>query len=390
MEEGVQGSDVKNVEVDKSQEEEEIPAVPLDVKALEDSQASVLKKKVGLDKVEELEKAKSPKKVLKKSKKKVEEMQSSSAKKGEVDKSNEEEEIDDALVVEKVVQDSQASVLERKVASNKVEESKKAKGPKKVLKKKLKKAVEAVQGSGKKECEDKAKEEDEITAVSMVGKVLEVTQSSVLKRKIGLDKEEESKKSKRSKKVLKKSSKKVEGVQSSAAKKYDVEVPELLQASSIRPVTEDSQNEGVTFCPERATESVAALPKVAKVVNKSEVGELKKNASSSDLVHQKEKLEEEEELKKAKRPKKILKKIKKKVEVVQGSDAQKEEEDQSAVEETVAVSMLEEVLEGSHASVLKRKLVLDAVEEPKKAKRPKKLLKKLKKKVEEVQGSATE
>ncbi|XP_026415299.1 golgin subfamily A member 6-like protein 1 [Papaver somniferum] len=388
MEEGVQGSTMKNEEVDKSQEEEEIAAVPLDEKVLEDSQASVLKKKVGLDEVEELKKAKTPRKVLKKSKKKVEEVQSSAAKKGEEDKSNEEGEIDEALVVEKVVQDSQASVIERKVASNMVEESKKAKGPRKVLKKKLKKTVEAVQGGGKKEGEDKAKEEEETSAVSMVGKVLEVTQSSVLKRKIGLDKEEESKKSKRFKKVLKKSRKKVEEVQSSSAKKYDVEVPELLQAS-IRPVTEDSQNEEVTFFPEGATESVSALPKVAKVVHKSKVGEPKKKASSSDLVHQKEKLEEEEELKKARRPKKILKKIKKKVEVVQGSDAQKEEEDKSEVEEVGAVSMVEEILEDGHASVLKRKLVLDTAEEPKKAKRPKKLLKKLKKKVEEVQGSAT-
>ncbi|XP_026444694.1 uncharacterized protein LOC113345045 [Papaver somniferum] len=388
MEECMQGSAVENVEVDKSEKEEEIPAVPLDEKVLEDSQASMLKKKVGSDKVEELKKAKTPMKILKKSKKKVEEVQSSAAKKGEEDKSNEEGEIDDALVVEKVVQDSQASVLERKVASNKVGELKKPKGPRKVLNKKLKKTVEAVHGSGKKQGEDKAKEEEEITAVSTVGKVLEVTQSSVLKRKIGLDKEEESKKSKRFKKVLKKSSKKVEEVQSCATKKHDVEVPELLQAS-IGPVTEDSQNEEVTLCPERATESVAALPKVAKVVNKSEVGEPKKKASSSDLVHPMEKMEEGGEPKKAKRPKKILKKIKKKVEVVQGGDAQKEGEDKSEVEEVVAVSMVEEILEDSHASMLKRKLVLDTVEEPKKAKRPKKLLKKFKKKVEEVQGSAT-
>ncbi|KAI3953068.1 hypothetical protein MKW98_020263 [Papaver atlanticum] len=383
--EAVQGGGKKEGE-DKAKEEEEISAVSMVGKVLEVTQSSVLKRKIGLDKEEELKKAKRFKKVLKKSSKKVEEVQSSAAKKGEEDKSNEEEEIDDALVLEKVVQDSQASVIEWKVASHKVEESKKAKGPKKVLNKKLKKTVEAVQGGGKKEGEDKAKEEEEISAVSVVGKVLEVTQSSVLKRKIGLDKEEELKKSKRFKKVLKKSSKKAEEVQSSAAKKYDVEVPELLQAS-IRPVTEDSQNEEVTFCPERATESVAALPKVAKVVNKSEVGEPTKKASSSDLVHQKEKLEEEE-LKKAKRPKKILKKIKKKVEVVQGSGAQKEGGDKSEVEDIVAVSMVEEILEDSYGSLLKRKLVLDTVEEPQKTKRPKKLLKKLKKKVEEVQGSA--
>ncbi|KAI3876094.1 hypothetical protein MKW92_016409, partial [Papaver armeniacum] len=331
MDEGVQGSAPKNEEEDKSEEEEEIAVVPLDEKVLDDSQVSVLQKKVGLDAVEESMKAIWPKKVMKESKKK------------------------------KAI-------------------------------KKLKKKVEELeddQFSAKKKEKDKAKkEEEEMAVVCMAGKELEDSESSVPKREVGIDKVEVSKKAKGPKEALKKKLKK-EGaeVQDSGAIKYVAEAPGLLQESDSR-VMEDSKSEEVAVCPEGDAESVAALPKVAKVVDKSQAGKPKKKASSSALVEQEEELKKIEEMKKAKKPKKVLKKPKKEVEDVQGSVAKKEEEDESREEEEiVTVPIIGKILEDSHSSVLKRKLVLDTVEELKKVKRDKKLLKKSKKKVEEEQCS---
>ncbi|KAI3926435.1 hypothetical protein MKX01_032623 [Papaver californicum] len=337
---------------------------------------------------EDSKKAKKPKKVLKKSKKKVEELHSSAARKEEEDKSMVEEQIVDVPMVEKLSKHSHTSMLKRKLVLDTVEEPKKAKRPMKLLKTSRKKVEGEQRRCAKKEEHDKSKEDEDIAVVPTVENVLKDSQATVLMKKVALDELEESKKAKKIKKVLKKPKKKVEKVQGSAAIKYDVEAPELLQASN-RPVTEDSQNEEVTFCQERATESVAALSKVANVVDKSEVGEPKKNDSSNDLVHQEEKFEIEEELKKAKKPKKVLKKTKKKVEELQGSASRKEEEDKSMVEEQiVAVPMAGEVLEDTQVSGLMTKVASDEVEESTEAKRPKKVLKKVKKRVKDVQGSA--
>ncbi|KAI3838406.1 hypothetical protein MKX03_000650, partial [Papaver bracteatum] len=370
--------DSHNEEVTFSPESvtQSIAALPKVANVVDKSEVAEPKKKALLSDLfeqetkleEESKEPKMPKKILIKSKENVEVVQGNAAKNEEGEKSKDEEDIVAVPIIEK----SRASVRKRKLVLDTLEEPKIAKKPKKLLKKSKKKVEEEQCSAAKKEEPDMSKEEDEVAAVSKVEKVLENSQASMLKSKVSLDEVEGSKKVKYIKKALKRPKKKANEMQGSAAIKYDVEVPELLQASII-PVTEDSQNEEVTFCPERDTESSAALPKVAKVVNNSEVGGPKKKESSRDLVHQNEKLEqEEEELKKAKRPKKFLKKLKKKVELVQGCDAQKEEEDKPVVEEIV----------------LKRKLVLDTGEGPMKAQRPKKVLQESKKKVEEVQGSA--
>ncbi|XP_026444669.1 uncharacterized protein LOC113345027 [Papaver somniferum] len=229
---------------------------------------------------------------------------------------------------------------------------------------------EAMEGSAMKKEDDKCIEEEEIDHVPGVDKVVEDSQ------KAASNKVEESKKANKPEKILKKSNKKLEQVQDTAAIKCLVEVPGLLQASN-RPVTEDLQNKEVTFCPESATKSVAALSQEANVVDKSEVGEANKKASSSDLVEQEKKLEEAEDLKKAKTPKKIFIKSEKFFEEPQGSVAEKEAEEKSKEEEEiVAVPMVEKILEESDASTLKRKFVLGIAEEPKKAKMPKKFLRK--------------
>ncbi|XP_026391573.1 reticulocyte-binding protein 2 homolog a-like isoform X2 [Papaver somniferum] len=178
---------------------------------------------------------------------------------------------------------------------------------------------------------------------------------------------------------------------------YKVEAPEVWQIynqASNRHVLKDSKNEEVTFCPESSTENVAAPPKVAKVVDKSQTGKPKNKALASDLMEQDEELEKEEEANKATKPKKILRKSKKKVEEMQGGGAKKdkgdhsniefdeEEKDMSNREEEIAVvHIVGKVSEGSQASGLKRKV-------SKKVTKPKKVLKKSKKKIEEVQGSA--
>ncbi|KAI3891332.1 hypothetical protein MKX03_008283 [Papaver bracteatum] len=495
MDEGVQGSPVKNEEEDKSEEEEEIAAAPLNEKVLDDSQASVLQKKVGLDAVEESEKAKRPNKVMKKLKKKLEELEDDqfSAKKKENDKAKkEEEEMVVVCMAGKELEDSESSVPKREVGIHKVEVSEKAKGPKEAFKKKLKKKLADVPDSGaikyvaedpgplqesdsrvmedsqseeaavcperdadsvaalpkvgkvvdksqdgkpkkkasssvlveqkeelkemeetkkskklkkvlikaKKEVEDvqeqcsgvkkeeneNSKEQDKFFAVSIVEKVLEDSEATLLDCKVSLDEVDESKKAKKIKKASKKQEHKANEVQGSAAIKYDVELPELLQESDSR-VTKDSQSEEVVFCPERNAECVAALLKVAKVADKSQCGKPKKKASSSHLVEQEEELKKVEETKKAKKLKKVSKKAKKKVEDVHDSVAKQAEEDKSE-EVVIAVPITEKILEDSHSSVLKRKLILDTVEETKQVKRAKKLLKKSKKKVVEEKCSA--
>ncbi|KAI3951293.1 hypothetical protein MKW92_037790 [Papaver armeniacum] len=183
--------------------------------------------------------------------------------------------------------------------------------------------------------------------------------------------------------------------------KHDAETPELLQASNMR-AKEDSQSEEVTLCPERATESIVALPKVKKVVDKSEAGKHKKKASSRDLVEQEEELEKGEESRTSKNPTKILKRSKKKVEEVQGGAAIKEkschpntefdEEEKNKFEdekEIIAVPMAGKVSEGTQVSPIKKKVALDKEDDLKKVKKLKKVLKKSKKKVKEVQGDAT-
>ncbi|KAI3850117.1 hypothetical protein MKW92_036036 [Papaver armeniacum] len=433
------------------------------------SSSHLVEQEEELKKIEEMKKAKKLKKVSRKAKKKVEDVHGSVAKQAEEYPS--EEVVVAVPITEKILEDSHSSVLKRKLVLDTVEETKKVKRAKKLLKKSKKKVVEEQCSAAKKEEHDKSKEEDEVDVVSMVEKVLEDSQASALKRKVSL----ESKKAKEVKKALKKREKKANEEQGGAAIKYDVEVPELLQASN-RPFTEDSQNEEVTFCPEKATESVAGILKVAKVVVKCQAGKPNKKASSSDIVEQEEELlkekvskkakkhkkvlkkikkkveevpgsapellqesdsrvmkdsqsevvdfctevvskvakgvdkgqggkpkkkaslgdlvvqEEElkkiEETKKAKKLKKVLKKAKKKVEAVQGSVANKEEEDKSE-EVVVAVPIIKKILKDSHSSVLKRKLVLDTVEETKKFKRAKKHLKKSKKKVKEEQCSGS-
>ncbi|XP_026449312.1 golgin subfamily A member 6-like protein 22 isoform X1 [Papaver somniferum] len=366
---------------------ESVAALPKVAKLVHENDAGKPKKKASssdlaeseeeLEKEKELMKARKPRKILRKSEKKVDNEQGGATKKEkgdhhnieydeeENDKSKEEEEIVVGPIVGKVLEGNLASGLKRKVALDKEEDSKKVKKPRKVLKK-SKKKVEEMQGdAAKKEEEDKSKEEEEIVVVPMV---------------------EESKIAKRPKKEF--------------FNKDDVETPELLQVSNMR-ANEDSQSEEVTFCPETASESVAPLPKVAEVVDKNQVGKLKKKASSSDLVEQEEELEKGEESKTAKKPRKILKRSKKKVEELQGGTAIKEnrchpntefdEEEKDKCEEEkeiVAVPMGGIVLEGSQVSALKRKITLDTGEDFKKVKKPKKVLKKSKKKSEEVLGDA--
>ncbi|KAI3919422.1 hypothetical protein MKW92_012358, partial [Papaver armeniacum] len=404
--EEAQCSDAKKEEHDKSKEEDEVAAGSMAQKVLENNQASVLKSKVALSEAEESEKAKIIKKSLKKLKKKAEEVQGSVAIKYDAEVPEllqvflysvcnieiccrrhfcPESVTESIAALPNVVDQSEVSEPKNNASSSE-EESMKAKTPKKILIK-SEKIEEIMQDSyAKKEEHDKSKEEDEVVAVSMLEKVLDNSQASMLKSKVSLDEVEEPKKA--VKKVLKKpKKKKAKEIQGTAAIKYGVEVPELWQASN-RPVMEDSQDEEGTFCPESVTESIAALPKVANVVDQSKVGEPKKKASLSDLVEQEKKLEDEEESKKTKTPKKIMIKSKKNVEVVQDSAAKKEDEKKSKEEEyIVAVPIIEEILEDSQASMPKRKLVFDTVEEPEKAKRPKKLLKKSKKKVVEEQCS---
>ncbi|XP_026449316.1 eukaryotic translation initiation factor 5B-like [Papaver somniferum] len=266
--------------------------------------------------------------------------------------------------------DSQASLLMREVVLDKVQESHKVKKPKKVLKK-AKKKIEEVQGSAKMEEMDNGKEVKEIADTPLV-------------KNVPSDTVDELKNAKRLKKKL--------------VIKHDAETPELLQASNMR-AKEDSQSEEVTLYPERATESVVALPKVTKVVDKSEAGKHKKKASSRDLVEQEEELEKEEESRTSKNPTKILKRSKKKVTEVQGGAAIKEkrchpntefdEEEKDNFEdekEIVAVPMAGKVSEGTQVSPIKKKV--DKEEDLKKVKKLKKVLKKSKKKVEEVQGDA--
>ncbi|KAI3841138.1 hypothetical protein MKX03_007866 [Papaver bracteatum] len=229
---------------------------------------------------------------------------------GEKDKVEGEEELAAVPIVWNVLEGSQISGLKRKVALDKEEDLKKVKWPKKVLIK-SKKTVEDLLGSGKKEEEDK--KEQEIAAVSKVV---------------------QSKKPNRPKKNF--------------VIKYDVEVPELLQASNRR-VMEDSQSEKVTFCPDRATESVAALPKVAKVVGKRQAGKPKKKASSSDLVEQ-ESLDD-------------FGKIKEKC--GRSASGDKAEE----VGEVAVVPVVEKVLEESQANVLQEGNCLKVMRS-KKARRP--------------------
>ncbi|XP_026388507.1 calponin homology domain-containing protein DDB_G0272472-like [Papaver somniferum] len=215
---------------DKFEEEEEIATVPIVGNVLEGSQINVLKRKVALDKEEDSNKVKRPKKILVKSKEKVEEVQGGAAKekghssievgKEEKDKSKAEEVIAAVPIVEDVVEGCEVSTLKRKVALNTDEDSKKVKKPKKVLKK-YKKKVDKVQGSANKEEEDKAKEvgelaavlmvekvseekdkskaEEEIAAVPMVEEVVEGCEVSTLKRKVALNKNENSKKVKKPK-----------------------------------------------------------------------------------------------------------------------------------------------------------------------------------------------
>ncbi|RZC75737.1 hypothetical protein C5167_002006 [Papaver somniferum] len=366
--EDVQGSVAKKEEEDESKEEEEIVTVPIIGIILEDSHSSVLQKKLVLDTVEELKKVKRDEKLLKKSKKKVEEEQCSGAKKEEHEMSKERDEVVAASMVEKVLEDSQASVLECKVSLDGVDESKKAK-KKTALKKQEQKANE-VQGSAA------IKYDAEVPELLQLANHKKASSSDLVKQEEEL--EEVSKKAKKRKKDLKKIKKKVDEVQGSAL--------ELLQESGSRAM-KNSQIEEVAFCPERDAESVAALLKMSKVVDKSQGGKPKKKASSSHLVEQEEELKKIEETKKAKKLKKVSKKAKKKVEDVHASVAKKEEEDKS--EEIVfAVPIIEKILEDSHSTVLKRKLVLDTVEETKKVKRAKKLLKTSKKKVVEEQCSA--
>ncbi|KAI3850119.1 hypothetical protein MKW92_036038, partial [Papaver armeniacum] len=502
----LQESDSRVMEDSKSEEvavcpegdAESVAALPKVAKVVDKSQAGKPKKKASSS-AQEMKKAKKPKKVLKKPKKEVEDVQGSVAKKEEEDESREEEEIVTVPIIGKILEDSHSSVLKRKLVLDTVEELKKVKRDKKLLKKSKKKVEEEQCSGAKKEEHEKPKEQDEVVAVSMVEKVLEDSQASVPECKVSLDEVDESKKAKNIKKASKKREKKANKEQGGAAIKYDVEVPELLQASN-RPVTGDSQNEEATFYPERATkcvagllkeakvvvkiqagkpnkkalssdlvkqeeelwkeevskkakkrkkdlnkikkkvdelqgsalsccryvivhylvflysvsdikcesdsrvikdsqseevafcperdaESVAALPKVAKVVDKSQGGKPKKKPSSINLVEQEEELKKIEETKKAKKLKKVSKKAEKKVEDVHASVAKKEEEDKSE-EVVVAVPIIEKILEDSHSSVLKRKLVLDTLEETKTVKRAKKLLKKSKKKVVEEQCSA--
>ncbi|XP_026447264.1 claspin-like [Papaver somniferum] len=381
--------DSQSEEVTKCPERaiESVAALPKVAKLVDESGAGKPKKKASsrdlvepeeeLDKEEESKAAKKPRKFLKRSKKRVEDLQDGCEKKEkrghsniefdaeEKDKVEEEKEIVAVPIAGEVLEGSLASGLKRKVALDKEEDPKKVKNPRKVLKK-SKKKVEEMQGdAAKKEEEDKSKEEEEIVVVPMV---------EVLK------------KAKRPKKKF--------------VNKDDVETPELLQASNMR-ANEDLQSEEVVFCPEKATESAAALPKVAKVVDKNQVGKLKKKASSSDLVEQEEELEKEEESKTAKKPRKILKRSKKRVEELQDGCAMKEKRGHSNIEfdaeekdmveeekEIVAVPIVGEVLEGSLASGIKRKVALDKEEDPKKVKNPRKVLKKSKKKVEEMQGDA--
>ncbi|KAI3959862.1 hypothetical protein MKW92_015197 [Papaver armeniacum] len=404
-------------EKDKSNREEEIAAVPIVGKVSEGSQASGLKRKV-------LKKVTKPKKVLKKSKKKIEEVQGSADKEEKKDTSKEKEST--ALpMVGKVLEDEE---LEKE------EEANKATKPKKILRK-SKKKVEEMQGGGAKkdkgghsniefdeEQKDKSNREEEVAVVPIVGKVSEGSQASGLKRKV-------LKKVTKPKKVLKKSKKKIEEVQGSAAKKeekdtskeeeestalpmvgkvledspkknlvinFGVEALELLQVSN-RHAMEDLQREEVTFSPKSPTKT--APPKVAKVADKSQTGKPKKKASPSDLMEQGEELKNEKEAKKATKPKKIL--SEKKLEEVQGGGAKKDKGSHSNIEfnegekdkfeeeeEIAAVPIVGNVLEGSQINVLKRKVALDKEEDSKKVKRPKKIMVKSKKKVEEVQGGA--
>ncbi|RZC49732.1 hypothetical protein C5167_018161 [Papaver somniferum] len=369
---------------------ESVAALPKVAKLVDKNDAGKPKKKASsrdlvepeeeLDKEKESMKSRKPRKILKKPEKKVDKVQGGAAEeKGghhnidfdeeEKDKSKEEEETVVVRVVGKVLDGSLAIGLKRKVALDKEVYPKKAKKPKKVLKK-SKKRVEEVQGdTAKKEEEDKSKEEGETVVVPML---------------------EELKNAKRHKKKF--------------VNKDDVETPELLQVynqASITCVMEDSQSEEVTKCPERAIESVAALPKVAKLVDESGAGKPKKKASSRDLVEPEEELDKEEESKAAKKPRKFLKRSKKRVEDLQDGCEKKEKRGHSNIEfdaeekdkveeekEIVAVPIAGEVLEGSLASGLKRKVALDKEEDPKKVKNPRKVLKKSKKKVEEMQGDA--
>ncbi|KAI3944249.1 hypothetical protein MKW98_016479, partial [Papaver atlanticum] len=372
-------------EKDKCEEEKEIVAVPMGGRVLEGSQVSALKRKITLDTGEDFKKIKKPKKVLKMSKKKSEEVLGDARKNEEKDKSKEEKEIVVIPMDENASEDSQARLLMRKVVLDKVQESHKVKKPKKVSKK-AKKKIEELQGSAKKEEMDKGKEVKEIADIPLVKNVFEDSQGSV-PIKVASVTVEELKNAKRLKKKL--------------VIKYDVETAELLQASNMR-AKEDSQSEEVTLCPERATESVVALPKVTKVVDKSEAGKHKKKTSSRDLVEQEEELEKEEESRTSKNPTKILKRSKKKVEEVQGGAAIKEkrchpntefdEEEKDKFEdekEIVAVPMAGKVSEGTQVSPMKKKVALDKEEDLRKVKKLKKVLKKSKKKVEELQGDAT-
>ncbi|KAI3953076.1 hypothetical protein MKW98_020271, partial [Papaver atlanticum] len=386
----------EEVAVCPERDAESVAPLPKVAKVVDKSQAVKPKKKASssalveqeeeLKKIEETKKVKKPRKVLKKPKKEVEDGQGSVVKKEEEDESKEEEEIVTVPIIGKILEDSHSSVLKRKLVLDTVEELKKVKRAKKLLKKSKKKVEEEQCSGAKKEEHEKSKEQDGVVAVSMVEKVLEDSQASVLECKVSLDEVDESKKAKKIKKASKKQEQKANEVQGSAAIKYDVEVPQLLQESDSR-FMKDSQSEEVVFCPERNAESVAALLKVAKVVDKSQGGKPKKKASSSHLVEQEEELKKIEETKKAKKLKKLSKKAKKKVEDVHGSVAKQAEEDKSE-EVVVAVPITEKILEDSHSNLLKRKLILDTVEETKKVKRAKKLLKKSKKKVVEEQCSA--
>ncbi|RZC93832.1 hypothetical protein C5167_029475 [Papaver somniferum] len=200
----------------------------------------------------------------------------------------------------------------------KEEVSKKAKKRKKDLKK-IKKIVDEVQGSAPEllqESDSRVMEDSQIEEVALCPerdaesvaallkmskvvdksqggkpkkkassshlKVVEDSQASALKRKVSLAEVEESKKAKKVKKVLKKREKKANEEQGGVSIKYDVEVPELLQESDSR-VMKNLESEEVAFCPERDAESVAALSKVAKVVDNSQGGKPKKKASLSYL-----------------------------------------------------------------------------------------------------------
>ncbi|KAI3878313.1 hypothetical protein MKX03_021773 [Papaver bracteatum] len=381
---GQSNTEFDGEEKDKCDEEKEIVAVPMGGRVLEGSQVIALKRKITLDTGEDFKKIKKPKKVLKKSKKKSEEVLGVARKNEEEDKSKEEKEIVVIPMDENASEGSQASLLMRKVVLDKAQESHKVKKPKKVSKK-AKKKIEELQGSAKKEEMDKGKEVKEIADIPLVKNVFEDSQGSV-PIKVASVTVEELKNAKRLKKKL--------------VIKDDVKTSELLQVSIMR-ANEDSQSEEVTFCPERATESVAPLPKVAEVVDKNQVGKLKKKASSSDLVEQEEELEKGEESKTAKNPRKIPKRSNQKVEELQDGTLMKEKRGHSNTEfdgeekdkceeekEIVAVPMGGRVLEGSQVSALKRKITLDTGEDFKKIKKPKKVLKTCKKKSEEVLGDA--